>query len=205
MEKEIRYYSQEVSANEQSRLVSGYASVFNSPSQDLGGFIEYIDKRAFDDVINASDVFALFNHNTDKVLARSKNGVGSLKLSVDDIGLKYEFEAPNTALGDELLEFLKRGDITQSSFAFSVDSDTWEKQDTGMYIRTITKIGKLYDVSPVFQPAYTDTSVSCSRFAEIKEQERIENEKAMREIEEAKKNELKSYYSNLRTQNAKYL
>ena len=71
-------------------------------------------------------MLCLLNHNEDKgVLARSNKGVGSLTLSIDDRGLKYSFEAPNTALGDELLEGLRRGDISTSSFAFTVKSDSW--------------------------------------------------------------------------------
>ena len=99
-----------------------------------------------------------------KIFARSNMGKGSLTLTVDDTGLKYEFDAPNTALGDELIEYLKRGDIDKSSFAFYINPDddeaeTWESKD-GVYFRTIHKIASILDVSPVWQPAYQDTSVS---------------------------------------------
>lgn len=80
-------------------------------------------------------------------------------MSIDDKGLKYSFDAPNTALGDELLEGLRRGDINASSFAFTVGSDSWEKQEDGTYLRTINSIQELFDVSPVYQPAYSATSV----------------------------------------------
>lgn len=81
------------------------------------------------------------------------------------------FEAPKTALGDELLEYLKRGDITSSSFAFTIDkndstAERWTKKD-GIIYRDIYKIDRLYDVSPVFQPAYEQTSCS-TRFEEVK-------------------------------------
>lgn len=158
--KEIRNNENKVSIKPDSRLVSGYALVFNSESNDLGGFTEIIDNRALDGVIEKSDVFCVLNHNTDKgILARSKNGVGSLVLTIDEKGLRYEFEAPNTALGDELLEGLNRGDITASSFAFTVDKDNWSKKEDGTYIRTIESIKELFDVSPVYQPAYNSTSV----------------------------------------------
>ena len=115
--------------------------VFNSESNDLGGFREVIDSRALDGVIGHSDILCLLNHNEDKgVLARSKYGEGSLNLEIDERGLKYMFEAPNTALGDELLEGLKRGDITTSSFAFTVGKDNWEKREDGSYLRTIVSI-----------------------------------------------------------------
>ena len=141
-----------------SRHVVGYASVFDSPSTDMG-FREIIKPGAFDGVIMASDVLALLNHDMSRgVLARSNKGVGSLKLSVDDTGLKYELDAPNFALGDELVEGIHRGDITASSFAFTVKEERWEKQADGTYIRYIDKIDRLFDVSPVYQPAYEATT-----------------------------------------------
>ena len=119
--KEIRNYDGGVKQEVASRNVTGYALVFNSESEDLGGFTEVIDKDALQGVIERSDILALLNHNEDKgVLARSTKGTGSLELTVDDLGLLYRFEAPHTALGDELIEGLRRGDIRASSFAFDV-------------------------------------------------------------------------------------
>ena len=161
-----------------SRTVYGYAIVFDSPSQDMG-FIETIKRGAItQEMVDACDVFAKFNHNDDKVLARSNNGQGSLILTVDEKGLRYEFEAPNTALGDELLEYLKRGDISKSSFAFAIspdekDAQKWEKRDGKLY-RTINKIGYLYDVSPVWTPAYIATSVDKRDFEEAKNKIELE-------------------------------
>lgn len=141
-----------------SRTVEGYGAVFDSQSLDLG-FIETIDSNAItEDTIKRSDVFALLNHDEDKVLARSKYGNGSLQLSCDSTGLHYRFEAPNTDLGDELLEYLRRGDIDSSSFAFTVKRDKWDKGTDGQYYRTILEIEQLFDVSPVFCPAYPDAS-----------------------------------------------
>ncbi|WP_129648477.1 HK97 family phage prohead protease [Bacteroides salyersiae] len=168
--KEIRYFN-EIRANEdsESRKVEGYAIIFNSESEDLG-FIETIEKDAIDDeVIAKSDVFALMNHDDKRgILARSRRGKGSLKLSIDDRGLKYEFDAPKTALGNELLEMLRRNDISASSFAFTVANggDAWEKRD-GKYYRTIKKIDRLFDVSPVYNPAYSETTVACRSFDNI--------------------------------------
>ena len=162
--KEIRNNQLELRITPESRLVEGYALVFDSPSNDLGGFIEMIDKNALDGVIEVSDVLCLLNHNEDRgILARCKFGKGSLVLEVDNIGLKYLFEAPQTDLGNELLEGIKRGDITNSSFAFTVAKDKWEKTSDGTYVRTILKIEKLFDVSPVTFPAYNDTTVTLSQ------------------------------------------
>jgi HK97 family phage prohead protease len=125
-------------------------------------------------------VLCLLNHNEDKgVLARCKNGSGSLKLEVDEKGLRYSFEAPNTALGDELLEGIKRGDITTSSFAFTVGSDTWTKKEDGSYLRTINTIKELFDVSPVYRAAYDATSVKADTrgLDEAKAKEKAELDK----------------------------
>ena len=184
--KEIRNTNQELRALENdSRTVEGYAIVFNSESNDLGGFKEIIDTRALDGVIDKSDILCLLNHNEDKgVLARSKYGEGSLNLEIDERGLKYMFEAPNTALGDELLEGLKRGDITTSSFAFTVGKDNWEKREDGSYLRTIVSIQELYDVSPVYRAAYDATSVKTD----------TRGLDAMKQKEQ----ELEAYYNELR-------
>ncbi|MCR8874884.1 HK97 family phage prohead protease [Phocaeicola barnesiae] len=169
-EKEIRNIGDITSANNESRKVEGYALVFNTESEDLG-FYETISQSAInEETIRKSDVMCLLDHSKNRgILARSRYGKGSLKLSIDEKGLKYEFDAPRTSLGDELLEMLRRGDINQSSFAFSVatDGDKWEKRDN-KYYRTITKIERLFDVSPVYTPAYTSTSVGCRNFDDFK-------------------------------------
>lgn len=210
MEKELRYIEEEIRTSQDSRDVDGYALLFNTTSRNLGGFVERIEPSAMEGVLESSDIMAVLNHDPSRgILARSRFGVGSLTLSVDEKGLRYTFSAPHTALGDECLEYLRRGDITQSSFAFTVKEDTWDKQDDGTYIRTIKKFDRLYDVSPVFEPAYFGTEVKCARFAEIQEEERLANEARIaeeeriaqekREAEEAEKQaKLKEYYDELR-------
>lgn len=142
-----------------SRLITGYALVFNSWSVDLGGFREIIQPEAIEGVIERSDILALLDHDQSRgVLARSTNGKGSLKLTVDEKGLRYEFEAPKTPLGDEVLESIRRGDLRSSSFGFTVDEDEWEETETGV-VRTIRRFDKLFDVSAVYHPAYEETSV----------------------------------------------
>jgi len=147
------------------RTVSGVAARFNSRSENLGTeehpVYEVILPGAFDGVLN-DDVVAAFNHDETRILARSKGGKGSLKLLVDQFGLHYSFEAPNTATGNDLLESIKREDITASSFAFKVapGGDTFTREADGSTLRTISKIARLYDVSCVVRPAYSATSVS---------------------------------------------
>lgn len=210
MEKELR--SIEIRTIENSRKIEGVSIVFNALSNDLGGFREQIIPEAVEGVIEQSDIFFLYNHTSDRgFLARSRNGSGSLQTEVREDGVYFSFDAPKTALGDEVLEYLKRGDVNQCSFAFAVDTDKWEKQTDGTYIRTITKFKKLYDMSLVDNPAYSQTS-ACARFAEIKEEERLANEKAMKEAEERAaaeaaeaKAKLEEYYNTLKENNKEYM
>lgn len=180
------------SINVDTRTVEGYAIVFDSQSEDLG-FYETISPSAVtEDTINTSDVFCLFNHNPDKVLARCRYGEGSLSLSIDEKGLKYSFQAPNTELGNELIEHIRRGEIDGSSFAFIVSADegseVWENIN-GTTHRTINKIECLVDVSPVWQPAYSATSVNARAKEMLNEMEKeklekLDNEKDIKPTEE---------------------
>jgi HK97 family phage prohead protease len=153
--------------------VVGYGAVFNSESNDLGGFREYIAPGAFDGRLE-DDVRFLINHDANLVLARTTNG--TLRLSVDEKGLRYEADLPNTSTARDLMELLKNGTISQSSFAFTVEEDSWEIKD-GMNIRTIDKVSQLYDVSSVTYPAYNAASSSVA----------LRSMKEWQEKEEAKK------------------
>lgn len=192
-EKEIRGISYRATVDEDSRHVEGYALLFNTDSRPMWGgeLIERIAPTALDGVLEKSDVLCLMNHDESRgVLARYRMGEGSLSLTIDEKGLKYAFDAPHTALGDELVESLKRGDIAESSFAFTVAEDNWERKSDGHYVRTIVQIEQLYDVSPVYYPAYEDTSVAIRSLGERKEEEQ-------RELERRKAEELNNYFDNL--------
>lgn len=143
------------------RTVTGYAAVFNSPSEDMG-FIEYIEPGAFRDAITRSDVRALFNHDPNYILARTASG--TLHIAEDDKGLRYQFTIPETTFGNDFAIMLQRGDISQSSFSFTVKEQEWgeNKRSDGTieYTRRIKKVERLYDVSPVTYPAYPDTEVA---------------------------------------------
>lgn len=178
---EVRAIRSTPVVNPDSRTVEGYAVVYNSQSEDLG-FYETINPSAItEEVLKRSDVFCLFNHDQDKVLARSKYGTGSLQLQLDEQGLKYTFTAPNTDLGDELLEYLRRGDIDSSSFAFTVSTDegseVWTTGTDGRQYREILKIDELHDVSPVWNPAYTSTSVSQRTLDKLNQLREMQDEK----------------------------
>lgn len=172
--KEIRNISNQIKrVNDESRLVEGVAIVFNTDSQDMG-YIERINPNAVtQETIDNSDIFCYLNHDSARgVLARSRYGTGSLRLSLGEDGLHYSFEAPKTQLGDELLSYLSRGEINTSSFAFTLPKeggDRWYRDDNNVLHREITKIERLYDVSPVFEPAYLATSVINRKLDNIKE------------------------------------
>ena len=150
-------------------LVRGYAAKFNVESDNLGTpdrpIREVILPGAFDDVL-ADDVRALFNHDPNMVLARSKNGEGTMRMGVDETGLWYEFPPPDTQAGRDLVENIRLGNVDQSSFAFTVEKagQSWseKKTDDGTSVmqRAISKIKRLFDVSPVTYPAYPDATVA---------------------------------------------
>lgn len=136
--------------------IDGYASVFDSWSEELGGnqpFRERVIKGAFEETIQNDDIRALFNHDPNYVLGRNK--AGTLTLEEDDKGLHVRITPPDTQWAKDLLVSIKRGDITQMSFGFTVILDRWNYEDN-TDVRELLKV-KLYDVSPVTFPAYTQT------------------------------------------------
>jgi len=147
--------------NSESRTVHGTALVFNSWSQDLGGFTEIIKPEAVnEETIQRSDIMANMDHREDYVMARSKRGNGNLALSLTERGVDFSFEAPETAKGEELLSHIKRGEYDSCSFAFRIapDGDRWFYENDQLK-REIRKIDILYDISIVYAPAYEETSV----------------------------------------------
>lgn len=176
-ETEKRALACEVRAEEteegQVARIVGHGAVFNKRSDMIMGmFKEEIAPGAFDDVLG-DDVRALFNHDPNFVLGRTRSN--TLALSVDTEGLRYEITPPDTqSVRDLVLAPLSRGDITGSSFAFRVapDGDEWHEEDDGLIVRTITRFSRLLDVSPVTYPAYPDAGAAArsleARCAEIK-------------------------------------
>tara|TARA_R100001443_G_scaffold113687_2_gene128769 strand:- start:207 stop:1004 length:798 start_codon:yes stop_codon:yes gene_type:complete len=195
MEKRIYNIETRVEEREDGKeVVIGHASVYDSRSNNLGGFYEYIAKGAFtDELINKSDVRALINHDPNLVLAR--NTKGTLKLQSDQKGLRYEFEIPQTSYGKDLAINLKNGNINQSSFAFTIaeNGDEWSTDENGNDIRTITEIDRLYDISAVTYPAYNmaesdlivaQRGLAC--YKEKKERQKEENDLVARSLAKLK-------------------
>jgi len=164
----------------ETRTLEGYAVVFESRSEYMG-FYETISRGAItEELINNSDVVMCYNHDPSQMLARSRNGEGTLHLELDDHGLKFRFDVPNTSLGNDVLELVKRGDLAGCSFAFAVDpsnpnAEKWEEGEDGVLHRYIHEIAGLYDCSVVTYPAYPDTDVQARA------------QKAQEEIDEAKR------------------
>lgn len=155
----------------ESRTITGYAAVFDKWSHNLGWFKERMDKRSFENV-DMSNVVATFNHNFDNVLARADSN--TLQLEVDERGLKYTFEAPNTTVGNDLLENVRNGNVKGSSFMFTVAKGGAEWKEGDPDERTITQVDRLVELGPVTNPAYPDTTAAKRSFDEFKQSQEPE-------------------------------
>ena len=147
--------------------IRGYAAVFNTLSEDLGGFREQISTGAFADAMGSSDVRALINHDPNLVLGR--NTSGTLKMREDITGLYAEITPPDTQAARDLVELMKRGDVSQMSFAFTVgkEDQAWTRDGSGPWLRTIKRVNRLYDVSVVTYPAYPATSAAVRALEDV--------------------------------------
>lgn len=173
---EIRSYSDMASPKLEGRTVEGFAAVFDQESllnfdaKTKQFFIEVIERGAIaDDLLRACDVKALLEHDKGRMLARSRFGAGSLSLMVNDFGLGYKFDAPNTPEGDYAVEMIARGDLFGSSFAYSTNDKknvTYKKVD-GLLYRIVHKIDRIFDISIVSDPAYYGTDVTLRSLSEI--------------------------------------
>ena len=167
----------------EGRTIEGYAIVFNqrsevmldwSAEEGLRRFVEVISPTAIsDNLLQQSDIKALVEHNRQRLLARYNKGKGTLELAIDEHGLRYKFDAPNTADGDYAVEMVSRGDISGSSFAFRVKNEdtTWIK-DGKLWVRTINKFSSIHDVTITTDPAYTQTEVNVRSLEEMEKPEK---------------------------------
>lgn len=172
-EKEIRTWRlDEIEVREADAdgpLIVGYAAVFNQLSENLGGFRERIAPGAFRESLAAGDdVRALWEHDPQYVLGR--NVAGTLTLAEDRQGLRVAIRPPATTWAADLMTSMRRGDVNQMSFGFSVPKggDSWEMVD-GTQIRTLKRV-RLADVSVVAYPAYPTTSAEARARAQVSEQ-----------------------------------
>jgi len=186
---ELRAYNKE--ENENRMVVGGYAIVFNSESRDLGGFTEFVAPEALDEALERNaDVLALYNHDYSNVLGRQSSE--TLKLYKDERGVRFELDLPETTLGRDVYELVKRGDLKGNSFGFTVEKDNWEKRD-GNVIRTIEKIKDLYEISIVSLPAYEATELTKRNFEEFIQADEVQVEdKQIEATDEISTNEVKA-------------
>jgi uncharacterized protein len=151
------------SANGQpSRVIGGYAAVFGRSSENLGGFIEKVNPQAFNKsrADNWPGVVARFNHQDNFLLGSTRSG--TLKLTIDNVGLGYEVDLPECR--SDVLEMTQRGDLAHSSFAFQTYEDDWGTTEGGYPVRNLMS-ARLIDVAPVTVPAYPDATVGLRSLA----------------------------------------
>lgn len=163
--RERRFFQHKVAAPQtrgssdaSGRRIMGRAIVYDQESEVLGGwFVEVIRPGAVTDALKTSDVRCLFNHDANLVLGRTKSG--TLTLRDSPVALEYDCLAPDTQVASDLIALLDRGDVDQSSFAFTIAEDRWtfSNDPNTPTFREILKIEELYDVSPVTYPAYPTT------------------------------------------------
>lgn len=199
MNKEIRSFDFEVRANENEEhghFLSGRPIVYDART-DLGWCDEIIEKGALDGA-DLKDVRFLINHNTDMVpLARSRNNNenSTMQLSIDDEGMeiRVDLDTENNADAKNLYSAVQRGDIDGMSFMFTVDGDRWEDIESEHPIRSITKFGRIFEVSAVTFPAYEQTSISARGLSEALDsaKESLENERAAKRAIEARKQKIR--------------
>ena len=154
-EKRFHNSDFEVRSEDNKTIVQGYAARFEDETTIGGQFAERVARGAFDGA-DMSNVVALFNHDWNMPLARTGKG---LELTVDEIGLRYSFELGDQSYAKDLAENIRMGNVSTSSFGFTVADDSWERRD-GMNLRTIESVGTLFDVSPTTQGAYPTTEVA---------------------------------------------
>lgn len=161
----------------------GYAAVFGKRSQNLGGFVETVDPRAFNKTVKEADVVALRNHDPHALLGRVS--AGTLRLEVREQGLWYEVDLPDTTEGRDTAVLLERRDIIGSSFGFRTIEDDWSLTEDGFPLRTLKQVA-LRDVGPVTFPAYSDTEAALRSLAESRSLDLDDL------VERARKNELRT-------------
>lgn len=161
-----------VDDGEKPKLV-GYAAK-TGVWADLHWFKEKIKKGAFSDVLE-DDVRCLKNHDPNLILGRTTNE--TLRMEENTVGLHYEDDLPDTNVGRDIREEVKRKDITGCSFAFRVAEDEWKYfEDERVPERTIIKLKRLFDVGPVTYPAYSDTTVAARSFDKFKAEHEVQEE-----------------------------
>ena len=168
------------------RHISGKAISFDTQSNDIG-FIEILHRGCISqELIDSSNIVFLYNHDYNQVIARANKGKGTLNIDLRDDGVYFDLEVPNTTMGNDLLENIRLGNITQCSFGFRYSNEEGAYKDEkigDVWYRNVYKIGELYDLSAVTYPAYDDTYVNARM------QERSKMEDKLKKTEEIQEND----------------
>lgn len=175
----------ELRSENEGRHISGKAISFDTQSNDIG-FIEILHRGCISqELIDSSNIVFLYNHDYNQVIARANKGKGTLNIDLRDDGVYFDLDVPNTTMGNDLLENIRLGNITQCSFGFRYANEEGAYKDEkidDVWYRNVYKIGELFDLSAVTYPAYDDTYVN-ARMQErskmedkLKETEDIQNE-----------------------------
>ena len=177
------------------RHISGKAISFDTQSNDIG-FIEILHRGCISqELIDSSNIVFLYNHDYNQVIARANKGKGTLNIDLRDDGVYFDLEVPNTTMGNDLLENIRLGNITQCSFGFSYANEEGAYKDEkidDVWYRNVYKIGKLYDLSAVTYPAYDDTYVNARMQERSKMEDKLkETEEIQEKVSEEKKEDEK--------------
>lgn len=186
----------ELRSENEGRHISGKAISFDTQSNDIG-FIEILHRGCISqELIDSSNIVFLYNHDYNQVIARANKGKGTLNIDLRDDGVYFDLDVPNTTMGNDLLENIRLGNITQCSFGFRYANEEGAYKDEkidDVWYRNVYKIGELFDLSAVTYPAYDDTYVN-ARMQErskmedkLKETEEIQNEVRSEEKKEDEK------------------
>jgi HK97 family phage prohead protease len=197
--KEIRAFNFEVRADENEEhghFLSGTPIVYDART-NLGWYDEIIEAGALDEA-DLKDVRFLINHNTDMIpLARSRNNNenSTMQMSVDENGMniRVDLDTENNVEAKSLYSAVERGDLDGMSFMFTVDGDKWDDIESDHPTRTITKLGKVFEVSAVTFPAYEQTSITARGLSDALDsaKESLESERAAKRAIEARKQKIR--------------
>lgn len=167
MERRFQKIDREIETRE-GRTIYGYGVVFNRDSVDLGGFIETIDRRAFDHLLSDPNIMILANHRSEFLLGRT--GAGTARIGVDDFGLWYEVTIPESR--QDIYESVERRDMVGSSFGFFPGETEWTKPEKkgDPYRAHVKKVDRLFDVGPVTFPAYPDTTTQARSVDHVRDE-----------------------------------
>lgn len=179
----------ELRSRSEGRHISGKAISFDTQSNYIG-FIEILHKGCItQELIDNSDIVFLYNHDYNQVLARANKGKGTLNINLQDDGVYFDFDVPETTVGNDVLENIRLGNITQCSFRFRYAEEPGSYRDQKIgdtWYRNVYKVGELLDFSLVTDPAYDDTYVN------VRMRERSKMEDKLKETEEIQKDEIRS-------------